>query len=142
MFIQDRDSARRFFLDVWHKYRAKAPLEPMEAIVSGVILQHPEYHALLEDEEATLAGEYSPDMGMTNPFLHMGMHISIQEQLRSDRPRGIGDLYQHLLPKFISPHDLEHRMMDCLGEVLWAAQRNNMMPDEFTYMECLRKIER
>ena len=142
MFIRDRDSARRFFLDVWHKYRAKMPLEPMEGIVSDVILQHPEYHALLENEESALAGEYSPDMGMTNPFLHMGMHISIQEQLGTDRPRGISDLYQQLLPKFLSTHDLEHRMMDCLGEVLWAAQRNNMMPDEFAYMECLRKIDR
>jgi hypothetical protein len=140
MFIQDRDSARKFFIDAWRKYRSKLPLEPMEKIVSGVILQHPEYHAFLENGNDTLNQEFTTEMGKTNPFLHMGMHISIQEQLGSDRPQGITALYQKLLPKFASNHDLEHRMMDCLGEVLWAAQRDQVLPSETVYLECLKNI--
>ena len=140
MFIQDRDSARQFFFDAWRKYRAKLPLEPMEQIVSGVVLQHPEYHAFLENEDDASNREFTPEMGKTNPFLHMGMHISLQEQVGSDRPQGISALYQKLLPEFASNHDLEHRMMDCLGEVLWAAQRDQVLPSETDYLECLKKI--
>ena len=141
MFVQDRESARRFFFDVWRKYKARIPLEPMEGLVSGVILQHPEYHGFLENEGDAMIQEFSPDLGMSNPFLHMGMHISIREQLGSDRPQGINTIYRRLLPKFTSPHDLEHRMMDCLGEVLWSAQRDHKLPDESAYMDCLGKID-
>ncbi len=140
MFIQDRDSGRQFFFDVWRKHKAKLTLEPMEQIVSRVVLQHPEYHAFLENADDALNREFTPEMGKTNPFLHMGMHISIQEQVGSDRPQGISALYQKLLPKFASNHDLQHRMMDCLGEVLWAAQRDQILPSEAAYLECLKKI--
>jgi hypothetical protein len=32
--------------------------------------------------------------------------------------------------------------MECLGESLWQAQRDNRLPDEDAYLECLRKLQR
>jgi hypothetical protein len=139
--IQDRDSGRTFFLEVWGKHKRQLPLEALEKIVLDVILQHPEYHVILEkDEKEISAMEFTPEMGMTNPFLHMGMHITIQEQIGSNRPSGITALYQQLLPKYSSAHDLEHSMMECLGESLWLAQRNNTLPDEAEYLEQVKKL--
>ena len=139
--IQDRDSGRTFFLEVWGKHKKQLPLEALEKIVLDVILQHPEYHEILEkDEKEISAMEFTPEMGMTNPFLHLGMHITIQEQIGSNRPLGITALYQQLLPKYPSAHDLEHNMMECLGEVLWLAQRNNTLPDEAQYLEQVKKL--
>jgi hypothetical protein len=127
---------------VWEKHKKQLPLEALEQIVLDVILQHPEYHEILEkDEKEISAMEFTPEMGMTNPFLHMGMHITIQEQIGSNRPSGITALYQQLLPKYPSAHDLEHGMMECLGEVLWLAQRNNTLPDEAHYLEQVKKLK-
>jgi hypothetical protein len=140
--IQDRDSGRTFFLEVWGKHNNKLPLEALEQMVLDVILQHPEYHVILEkDEKEISAMEFTPEMGMTNPFLHMGMHIAILEQIGSDRPPGITVLYQQLLPKYTSAHDLEHSLMECLGESLWLAQRNNTLPDEAQYLEQVKKLK-
>jgi len=140
--IQDRDSGRTFFLEVWEKYKKQLALQALEQIVLEVILQHPEYHEILEkDEKEISAMEFTPEMGMTNPFLHMGMHITIQEQIGSNRPSGITSLYQQLLPKYPSAHDLEHRMMEPLGETLWLAQRNNTLPDEAHYLEQVKKLQ-
>jgi len=140
--IQDRDSGRTFFLEVWEKHKKQLPLEALEQIVLDIILQHPEYHVILEkDEKEISAMEFTPEMGMTNPFLHMGMHITIQEQIGSNRPPGITALYQHLLTKYPSAHDLEHSMMECLGEALWLAQRNNTLPDEAQYLEQVKKLK-
>ena len=140
--IKDRDSGRTFFLEVWEKHKKQLPLEALEQIVLDVILQHPEYHAILEkDEKEISAMEFRPEMGMTNPFLHMGMHITIQEQIGSNRPPGITALYQQLLLKYPSAHDLEHRMMESLGETLWLAQRNNTLPDEAHYLEQVKKLK-
>ncbi len=140
--IQDRDSGRTFFLEVWGKHKRQLRLEALEQIVLDVILQHPEYHEILEkDEKDISAMEFTPEMGITNPFLHMGMHITIQEQIGSNRPLGITALYQQLLPKYPSAHDLEHNMMESLGEVLWLAQRNNTLPDEAHYLEQVKKLK-
>ena len=140
--IQDRDSGRAFFLEVWEKHKKQLPLEALEQMVLDIILQHPEYHVILEkDEKEISAMEFTPEMGVSNPFLHMGMHITIQEQIGSNRPPGITALYQHLLPKYSSAHDLEHSMMECLGEALWLAQRNNALPDEAQYLEQVKKLK-
>lgn len=140
MFTDDRESQRRFFLETWRKRKAELALEPLEELVAQVMLQHPEYHAVLEDEDTALDRHYAPEAGVTNPFLHMGMHIAIQEQLLTDRPKGILVLYQTGLKNYGDPHKLEHEMMECLGEVLWSAQRNNTAPDEKAYLNCLRQI--
>jgi hypothetical protein len=141
ILIQDRDSGRTFFLDVWAKHKSQTPLEPLEGMILNVILQHPEYHEVLAQNEQEIAAmEFLPEAGMTNPFLHMGMHIAILEQISSNRPPGITALYQQLLPKYSSAQDLEHSMMECLGETLWLAQRNNTLPDEAQYLEQVKRL--
>ena len=140
MLFGERDTARRLFVDAWRKRCSGEPLEPLEETVASVIAQHPEYHPVLQDEAAALGAEYRPEDGVTNPFLHMGMHIAIHEQLATDRPPGVLALYRALLETVGDPHALEHRMMECLGQILWTAQRSNLPPDEEAYMECLWKI--
>jgi hypothetical protein len=138
--IQDRESSRRFFVQVWKKFESGQPLQQLEELVLGVIQEHPEYHVLLDRDEELLLQEFTPETGITNPFLHMGMHIAIREQVKSDRPAGIREIYQNLVAKSASVHELEHRMMECLGETLWSAQRNNTLPDEASYLDCIKRI--
>ncbi len=126
-------------MEVWRKYQYSAVLEPLEALVLEVILDHPEYHDILGDEERALALEAGS--GEDNPFLHMGMHISIREQVQADRPAGITALYRSLLGrKYAGPHGLEHRMMTCLEQTLWIARRDKSLPDETAYLECVRGL--
>ena len=138
MFGQDRTELRQMFFTAWQKHQQRQLMEPLEAVVAKIIELHPEYHALLEDKE-TLDKDYTPEMGQTNPFLHMAMHISIQEQLSTKRPSGIEQLYQSMLNKNKDPHETEHLMMECLGKMLWEAQSMNKMPDESDYLNCLKQ---
>ncbi len=142
MFGNDRDSLRRYYRTVWDKATAGQPLEPLEHLIAGVIREHPEYQPVLADPEIALGREYTPEQGQTNPFLHMGMHIAIQEQLGGDRPAGILDVYQRLRRRMGDSHAVEHRMMECLGETLWEAQRDGVEPDERVYLERLRRLAR
>ena len=138
MFGQDRTELRQMFFTAWKKHQDKQIMEPLEAVVAKIIELHPEYHSLLEDQEV-LDKDYTPEMGETNPFLHMAMHISIQEQLSTKRPSGIEQLHQSLLIKNKDPHKTEHLMMECLGKMLWEAQSNNRAPDENDYLSCLQQ---
>ena len=140
LFGQNRDELRRFYVQAWRKHNDKLPIEPLEAMIIDVIALHPEYHAMLGDEEQALSHDYSPEQGQTNPFLHMGMHIAIREQLSTHRPAGINAAYETLLKQLGDIHEVEHRMMECLGEAMWLAQRNNSAPDEAAYLACLQQL--
>ncbi len=139
MFGQDRRALRQRFVHVWRKHRARSALEPLEEIIARVIGDHPEYQRLLENEDYALEHDYLPESGASNPFLHMGMHIAIREQLAARRPAGVNELHQALLTRLGDAHEAEHQMLECLGETLWQAQRDGAAPDEAVYLQCLRR---
>src|SRR5204862_793186 len=97
MFNPSRTEARRFFCDTWAKYGRGEPLEGLERTALGVILLHPEYHALLEDPARAAGAEYSPEGGELNPFLHLSLHLAIEEQIQIDQPRGIQASFRALV---------------------------------------------
>lgn len=137
MFALERDQTRQLFIQVWQKHQNQQSLEPLEKMVLEVILIHPEYHHYLMPQH--LDQDFSPQNGQTNPFLHMGLHIALREQISTDRPFGIRALYQTLILRNDDTHALEHRMMDCLAEVLWTSQRYGTVPDEQAYLACLHQ---
>ena len=137
--FQSRDEVRQVYLKVWQKMQNQSLLEPLETIIADVIKLHPEYHSMLEEGETAKQKDFSPEDGQTNPFLHMGMHITLREQAGGDRPAGILDIYQKLVQQK-GIHETEHAMMECLGQTLWNAQRHDAMPDENAYLACLRQL--
>jgi len=139
MFGQNRQQLRQMYYDTWQKKQADEALSALESMVVQVIIEHPEYHAIFENENS-LEQEYFVENGQTNPFLHMGFHISLHEQISTDRPAGIRTLYQQLKIKFDDSHETEHQMMECLSESLWLAQRNNQAPSESAYLQALQKL--
>jgi hypothetical protein len=137
IFNPSRDKARQLFFETWRKYKQREMLSAMEDMALEVILQHPEYHALLDDVEHYQDKDYLPEMGETNPFLHMGMHIAIKEQLSIDQPAGIRVRFERLLKKTGNEHTAMHQVMECLAEMIWQAQRNQTTYDVMVYFECL-----
>lgn len=134
-----RADTRRLFFEVWHKLQTGEPLSALETIVADIIRLHPEYHALLAaDPDKALDRDWLPEGGETNPFLHMGLHIAIREQLSIDRPPGVRAAYDALLKRHGDTHKAEHVMLECLAEALWRGQREGRLPDEQAYLDCLK----
>lgn len=139
MFGQDRDTLRQYYHQVWHKWQQQQPLSPLEQQIAVVIQQHPEYHAVLIADEHGQQ-EYFVENGQSNPYLHMGLHLAIREQVATNRPAGIAEIYQQLLQKYNGEQlTTEHLMMECLAESIWQAQRSQQMPDEAAYLQALQQ---
>lgn len=139
MFKPSREQARQLFFDTWRKYRQREVLSGIETIALEVILQHTEYHPILDDAERYLGKDYLPEMGDTNPFLHMSMHMAIKEQLSINQPIGICQRFARLQKNTGDEHVAAHQMMECLAEMIWQAQRNQTTPDAGIYFDCLDK---
>ena len=134
-----RDQLRELYRDAWRKFRAQQPISPLEKQIVAVISEHPEYRVIVESAAADLAN-YSPRSGQLNPWLHMGLHLAIREQVATNRPAGIAEVHARLAKSSGDAHEAEHRMLETLAETLWDAQRSGKPPDENVYLERLRQI--
>ncbi len=139
MFQPSQNDVRRFFCATYARQRQGLPLEPMQAVAARWIDEHPEYHADLADEAAALAAVYTVDEGRTNPFLHLSMHLTIDEQRAIDQPTGIRQAVELLAARRGSLHEAQHEVMECLGEMIWASQRSGLPPDGQAYLEAVRR---
>ena len=142
MFNPTRDQSRDFLFDVWAKHLAGAQLSALESLALSIVVEHPEYHAVLADRERYRDREWRPEGGETNPFLHLAMHLAIEEQLSIDQPPGIRAAVEALARRRDSAHDARHDVMECLAEVIWQVQRHGAAFDNASYLECLaRKLQ-
>ncbi len=138
IFGENRDELRAMYADAWQARKNNLVLSPLQAQIADVIEQHPEYQPLLENRQ--LDKDFTPEHGQSNPFLHMGLHLAIGDQVKTDRPSGIRDEYQRLLKLSGDAHSAEHRILECLGQALWEAQRAGKPPDEQRYLEQIKRL--
>ncbi len=137
MFNPSREQVRQFFTEAWSKRKAGGVLTPLETMAIDLVELHPEYHADLENPDIAEA-DFSVEKGRTNPFLHLSMHLAINEQLSIDQPPGIKKAFQGLLATR-DAHEAAHVIMEALGEVIWEAQRLGTPFDSDKYLELIRR---
>lgn len=137
-YSNDRNELRRYYVESWRKAQQGLPLEPLEQLIAEVVAEHPEYHSLLETTDRALGREFLPEQGEGNPFMHMGMHIAIREQVASNRPQGITAMHRRFSKALGSVMEAEHLMMEALAESLWQAQQQGVAPDQAAYMAQLK----
>jgi hypothetical protein len=136
MFKPSRDEVREMFFGAWRKYRDGVPLAGIESLALEVILQHPEYHGVLDSPERYRDRDYTEE---ANPFLHMSLHLALAEQLSIDQPPGIRARWQALLARSAGPHEARHHAIECLAEMMWRSQRDATAPDAAAYLSCVER---
>jgi len=139
LYNPSRDQARQFLFDAWAKFKQHTPLTDLEKIAVEVMQMHPEYHTILDAPERYMQQQYFPEMGETNPFLHLSLHLSVIEQIAINQPIGIKAIYEQLKQKHNDQHLAQHDILDCLAETIWQSQRNNIPLDSAHYLGLLKQ---
>jgi hypothetical protein len=139
MFTPSRDEVRRFLADAWRKRREGLPATALEVMAADVAAAHPEYHDLLTSGDEALTREWTPEQGETNPFMHLSLHLAIEEQLSIDQPPGIRAIFERLLTRHGDRHTALHDILECLGETIWRANQDKAPPDGNAYLDCLKR---
>ncbi|GMR05507.1 MAG: DUF1841 family protein [Gammaproteobacteria bacterium] len=136
LYGKDRGGMRQVFFNTWQKYKQSQALQGVESLLIDVILLHPEYHSILENQDKYLDFDFPPEQGQGNPFLHMSLHVTIEEQLSIDNPPGIRQHFQ-TLQQSRDKHDALHVLLECLAEAIWKAQRHETSELEKDYLACI-----
>ena len=136
MFTTDRSQQRKFLAEAWKKYNSNHLLEPLEEQLAKIIEKHPEYQNIIKNIDT----EYFPEQGETNPFLHINLHLSLQDQLSLDQPKGIKKIYNDLLIKVKETHQVEHIMMNHIAEMIFNSQKFGKPMDFENYLRSLKKL--
>ena len=136
MFSSDRSKQRQYLKQAWEKYTSQEQLEPLELQLSKIVEQHPEYQNLIKN----LDSEYFPEQGNTNPYLHINLHLTLQDQITMDQPKGIRDIHSQLIVKIKDAHEVEHMMMEHIAEMIFNAQKNNAAFDLDGYIQALKSL--
>ena len=136
MFTSDRSKQRQYLKQAWGKYTKQEQLEPLELQLAKIVEKHPEYQNLINN----LNSEYFPEQGSVNPFLHINLHLTLQDQLAMDQPKGIRGIHNKLLVKIKDEHEVEHLMMEHIAEMIFNAQKNNAAFDLDGYIQALKQL--
>ncbi|MEK6244459.1 MAG: DUF1841 family protein [Pseudomonadota bacterium] len=80
-----------------------------------------------------------PATDESKPFLHISLHLALEEQLSIDQPPGIAQRFSALLAKTGARHGALHEAIECLAEMVWRSQKYKTPPDAGFYLDCLRK---
>ena len=135
----EQPDVRRYFCQVYAKWRNQQPLDAMEKLLSAWVQEHPEYNAVLSQPQAAIGSVPHPEHGDgSNPFLHLSMHLSLSEQCSIDQPRGIRQAIDALAVRLQSLHAAHHAAMGCLGAMISTAQSTGQRLDGQTYLACVQ----
>lgn len=137
-YSNERDQLRGQFFNAWQKAKNNEILTELEKQIVEVIIEHPEYHLMIENKAKYEDKDYEPESGQTNPFLHMSLHLAIRDQVKTNRPNGILNFYQQQCQNHKSIEKVEHMMMEVLVEMIWQMQKTGQMVDEAQYLTLLK----
>ncbi len=127
---------RDVFFNAWSKHENGEVMEPMDSMIVSVITLHPEYQKIVSNPRKNRDRDHFPEAGDTNPFFHMGMHLTVMEQVGSDQPVGVRSCYQALAKRFGNEHDAAHAVIECLSE--WLAEGEPL--DQSVYLTRLKSV--
>ena len=131
---------RQVFWDAWQRAKDNLPLDAMQVRIARVIEMHPEFHHYFDDMERFLERDFHVDDGM-NPYLHLSLHLALEEQIATRQPPEVGSALEHLMTaKGIGRHDALHFILEILAESVYFAQREGKEPDVLLYLTRIREL--
>lgn len=133
--MNDRNQTRQLFFDAWEKFHAKQPLSDLEQQILQVILEHPEYHYLFQAADKYKNKDFLPELGETNPYMHMSIHLAIRDQIGMNLPLGIRDVFEKLCARSGDKLTAEHEVMECFTQALWEMMHYGKPFDNEAYLQ-------
>ena len=130
--------ARELLHRVWRRTQAGEPLQGEEVRLAEVMRQHPEYSAAWDKEP--VAGESDFTIEGVNPFLHVTMHVLVENQLDQNDPPETRATMERLMAGGLSRHEALHRIANVAAKEMFGILRDHRPFDHRAFVKGLRAL--
>ena len=84
-------------------------LKDEEKQIAHIMLEHEEFNDEFSNTEALFDYEYNPGYEI-NPFMHISIHIAVENQLKQKEPVEAFEFYNAMKEKGLLDHEIIHRI--------------------------------
>ena len=129
--------SREIMCSIWERFQRGLTL-PEEEHIAGALREHDEYKSAWE------AGSAAPDEHCTvngaNPFLHVHIHVAVENQLRGGDPPGVSVVLGELQRKGIDRHEAIHMIGSVLINEIYEIMGAHRPFDRARYLKGLDNL--
>lgn len=109
-----------------------------EKEIAWIMLEHEEFNDDFRNAEELADYEYNPDSEV-NPFMHIGIHIAVENQLKQKEPLEVCEFYNAAKERGVSHHEIIHRLGFILMPLVFHTLKHLKPFDNERYKNLLRK---
>ncbi|MBI3359464.1 MAG: DUF1841 family protein [Nitrospirae bacterium] len=131
--------ATAIYGSVWEKIKKGEALSGDAEMIAETMIAHPEF------DPFWLAGEtaFQPQEingFIVNPLVHIGLHVTIEQQLDADNPVEVRMALKGLLEKGITRHEAIHQIAGVWGDLYFRSVRRGGPFEDWTYLQELTRL--
>jgi len=124
---------------IWEMVMAEAELEGEDAVFAKVLKQHPEYFDVWEQAD-TLPPDEEVLRDGVNPFIHVAIHQTIENQIAGHDPPQTAETLEALMRAGYTRHEAIHAIGAILAPEIFEILRDDRPFDEASYIEALNDL--
>lgn len=124
---------------VWEQMLAGVEPEGDEAVLARILKQHPEYSDIW-DHAASLDPHEEVLRDGANPFAHVAIHQTIENQLASHEPPQTAETLEALMQAGYTRHEAVHAIGNVLAQEIYEILRDERPFDEAGYVQALHEL--
>lgn len=138
-YAELRHLTRSYVGLVWELVLVGAELEGDKAVLARILKQHPEYSDIWE-QAADLDPHEEVLRDGANPFVHVAIHQTIENQISERTPPQTAETLEALMQAGYTRHEAIHAIGNVLAEEIYEILRDKRPFDEAGYVQALREL--
>ena len=125
---------------IWELAQAGGELDEEDARLAEVLEQHPEYADVWEEAQSMGTEEVTRDG--VNPFVHVAIHQTVENQLAENDPAQTAETLEVLLRAGYDRHQAIHMIGRVVSEEIFEILKERRPFDEDAYVAALEDLAR
>ncbi len=133
-----RNWGRRALQEVWRRRQKGERMKEEETRLADVLADHPEFASAWEP--GADLGDPDSRIGAVNPFLHVQIHVMVEDQIAAGQPPEISEVLESFQAAGMTRHQAVHEIGKILTLELHAALSDQHPLESRAYGRALMKI--
>lgn len=130
-------SEKRRIRQIWQSSQKDTLTQEEDKRLAKILMEHKEFHNYWESSHTTRQTTKIPEG--VNPFLHVSLHLIIENQLAQNNPSQVHRFYLREIDKGVLRHQVIHRIAAIFSEILFDSLKYRKPFNREKYLQLLEE---